>query len=206
MFESDNVDEKIIQKKIVFSTFHSIKGRQRKYVFVLGFDQGYMRFYGRNLPQDLCPSTLYVACTRATEGMVVMERCDFENDRPLEFLKKTQFEMKRLKYIDFKGMPYYAEFQNAESELQDEIVLKHFVTPTDLIKFIPETVLESITPRKLVEFPQGIDVEQACNRRANGISHGHTPFTRARKARCLFLTFSVSLDSRSLISATASAN
>lgn len=146
MFESDNVDEKIIQKKIVFSTFHSIKGRQRKYVFVLGFDQGYMRFYGRNLPQDKCPSTLYVACTRATDGLVVMERCDFENDRPLEFLKKTQFEMKRLKYLDFKGMPYYAEFQNAESELQDEIVLKHFVTPTDLIKFIPETVLESITP------------------------------------------------------------
>ena len=163
MFESDNVDEKIIQKKIVFSTFHSVKGRQRKYVFVLGFDQGYMRFYGRNLPQDKCPSTLYVACTRAIEGLIVIERCDFENDRPLEFLKKTQFEMKRLKYVDFKGMPYYAEFQNAELELQDEIVLKHFVTPTDLIKFIPESVLESITPILesifTIEKEKGLDLD-----------------------------------------------
>lgn len=30
MFESDNVDEKIIQKKVVFCTFHSVKGRQKK--------------------------------------------------------------------------------------------------------------------------------------------------------------------------------
>ena len=145
MFESDNVDEKIIQNKLVFSTFHSVKGRQRKYVFVLGFDQGYMRFYGRNLPQDKCPSTLYVACTRAIEGLAVLERCDFENDRPLEFLKKSQFEIKKLDYVDFKGVPYYPLFQPVEP-IVDEIVLKHFVTPTDLIKFIPESVLESITP------------------------------------------------------------
>lgn len=145
MFESDNVDEKIIQNKLVFSTFHSVKGRQRKYVFVLGFDQGYMRFYGRNLPQDQCPSTLYVACTRAIEGLSVLERCDFENDRPLEFLKKSQFEIKKLDYVDFKGVPYYPLFQPVEP-IVDEIVLKHFVTPTDLIKFIPESVLESITP------------------------------------------------------------
>ncbi len=145
MFESDNVDEKVIQKKLVFSTFHSVKGRQRKYVFVLGFDQSYMRFYGRNWSQDLCPSTLYVACTRATEGLAVLEHCDFETDRPLDFLKMSQFDMKKQDYIDFKGAPYYPLFQTPDAPI-DEIVFKHFVTPTELIKFIPEFVLESITP------------------------------------------------------------
>ena len=145
MFESDNVDEKVIQKKLVFSTFHSVKGRQRKYVFVLGFDQGYMRFYGRDLPQDQCPSTLYVACTRATEGLAVLEHCDFESDRPLDFLKMSQFEMRKQDYVDFRGAPYYPLFQPVDQPI-DEMVLKHFVTPTDLIKFIPESVLESITP------------------------------------------------------------
>lgn len=162
MFESDNVDEKVIQKKLVFSTFHSVKGRQRKYVFVLGFDQGYMRFYGRNLPQDQCPSTLYVACTRATEGLAVLEHCDFESDRPLEFLKMSQFEMRKQDYVDFRGAPYYPLFQPVDQPV-DEIVLKHFVTPTDLIKFIPESVLESITPvlesMFTVERPKGVELD-----------------------------------------------
>jgi hypothetical protein len=144
MFESDNVDEKIIQKKVVFCTFHSVKGRQRKYVFVMGFDQGYMRFYGKDLDQDLCPSTIYVACTRATHGLFLLERNEFDTDKPLEFLKKTQSEIKRMKGVEFKGTPYFPVYEVPEKVTEDAV--KHFVTPTDLIKFIPETVLEEITP------------------------------------------------------------
>jgi hypothetical protein len=144
MFESDNVDEKIIQKKVVFCTFHSVKGRQRKYVFVMGFDQGYMRFYGKDLDQDLCPSTLYVACTRATHGLFLLERNEFDTDKPLEFLKKTQSEIKRMKAVEFKGTPYFPIYEVPEKVAEDAV--KHFITPTDLIKFIPEVVLEEITP------------------------------------------------------------
>jgi len=144
MFESDNVDEKIIQKKVVFCTFHSVKGRQRKYVFVMGFDQGYMRFYGKDLDQDLCPSTLYVACTRATHGLFLLERNEFDTDKPLDFLKKTQSEIKRMKGVEFKGTPYFPVYDIPEKVAEDAV--KHFITPTDLIKFIPETVLEEITP------------------------------------------------------------
>jgi hypothetical protein len=144
MFESDNVDEKIIQKKLVFSTFHSVKGRQRKYVFVMGFEQGYMRFYGKDLPQDKCPSTLYVATTRATHGLFILERNDFETDKPLEFLKKSHFEMKKMPEIEFKGSPYFPMYESVEKSLEEAV--KHYITPTDLIKFIPESVLEEITP------------------------------------------------------------
>ena len=144
MFESDNVDEKIIQKKIVFCTFHSVKGRQRKYVFVMGFDQGYMRFYGKDLPQDKCPSTIYVATTRATHGLFLLERNEFDTDKPLDFLKKTQFEIKKMKEVEFKGTPYYKVYDVPEIPTNE--ATKHYVTPTDLIKFIPETVLEEITP------------------------------------------------------------
>lgn len=162
MFESDTIDEKIIHKKVVFCTFHSVKGRQRKYVFVLGFDQGYMRFYGRNWPQDQCPSTLYVAATRATHGLYLLERTNYETDRPLEFLKKDQFEMRKMPAVEFKGTPYFPLFKTPEIEIE-EAVQKHFVTPTDLIKFIPETVLEEITPVlntmfKIVQ-PKGMELD-----------------------------------------------
>ena len=162
MFESDTIDEKIIHKKVVFCTFHSVKGRQRKYVFVLGFDQGYMRFYGRNWPQDQCPSTLYVAATRATHGLYLLERTNYETDRPLEFLKKDQFEMRKMPAVEFKGTPYFPIFKTPEIEIE-EAVQKHLVTPTDLIKFIPETVLEEITPVlntmfKIVQ-PKGMELD-----------------------------------------------
>ena len=39
MFDTERIDEKITENKVVFSTFHSVKGRERKYVFVMGFDQ-----------------------------------------------------------------------------------------------------------------------------------------------------------------------
>ena len=162
MFESETIDEKIIHKKVVFCTFHSVKGRQRKYVFVLGFDQGYMRFYGRNWPQDQCPSTLYVAATRATHGLYLLERTNYETDRPLEFLKKDQFEMRKMPAVEFKGTPYFPLFKTPEIKIE-EAVQKHFVTPTDLIKFIPETVLEEITPVlntmfKIVQ-PKGMELD-----------------------------------------------
>lgn len=162
MFESDTIDEKVIHKKVVFCTFHSVKGRQRKYVFVLGFDQGYMRFYGRNLPQDQCPSTLYVATTRATHGLYLLERTNFETDRPLEFLKKGQFEMRKMSSVEFKGTPYFPLYKTPEIEVE-EVTKKHIITPTDLIKFIPEMVLEEITPVLNTMFkviqPKGMELD-----------------------------------------------
>jgi hypothetical protein len=162
MFESDTVDEKVVQRKLVFSTFHSVKGRQRPYVFVMGFDQGYMDFYGRLLPQDQCPSTLYVATTRATAGLFVMERDEYVSDRPLQFLKMDHFAIKQQEYVEFRGMPMLPG-QRTPTETPTTPALTHYVTPTDLIKFVQESVLESITPTLTDIFstlnPPGIDLE-----------------------------------------------
>ena len=144
MFDTDTIDDKIIQNKVVFCTFHSVKGRERKYVFVTGFDQGYMSFYCKDLPQDRCPNTIYVSVTRATEGLFLLERSEFDTDQPMKFMKKTQFEIKKMKCVEFKGMPFYQVYDVPEKKSEDGI--KHYVTPTDLIKFIPEQVLEEITP------------------------------------------------------------
>jgi superfamily I DNA/RNA helicase len=93
MLENDKIDERVIDKKVVFSTFHCVKGRQRKFVFIVGFDQSYFKFYGRNLAKDKCPNTLYVAATRATHGLYLLESDNFRTDRPLEFLKQNHIEI-----------------------------------------------------------------------------------------------------------------
>jgi len=142
MFEDTKIDDRVIAGKIVFSTFHTVKGRQRKYVFLMGFDNTYFDYYARNMNPDVCPNTLYVGCTRATHGLYLLENDQYSTDQPLHFLQLTHHEMKQKSYISFKGTPRSIFYQKKT----DSTTQKHFVTPTDLIKFIPEPVLEEITP------------------------------------------------------------
>jgi len=146
MMETEKIDERVIQKKVVFSTFHSVKGRQRKYVFVMGFDQSYFKYFARNLPQHICPNTLYVACTRATHGLVVIENHNKREDRPLTFLKMTHTEMQKHHSIEFKGLPQTVFCDDEDNAQPNGAITKHYTTPTELIKFIPENVIERILP------------------------------------------------------------
>jgi len=145
MLETDKIDEKVINGKVVFSTFHCVKGRQRPYVFVIGFDNSYFKTYAKTLSQEKCPNTLYVACTRATHRLFLLERADTATDQPLKFLKLNHNEMKEQPYIDFKGQPRTIFYEKSE-DMEKEEIQKHHITPTDLIKFIPESVLEEISP------------------------------------------------------------
>jgi hypothetical protein len=145
MLETENVDEKVIEGKVVFSTFHSVKGRQRKYVFVVGFDNSYY-FKAKNASKEICPNTLYVGTTRATDSLYLLEKNDFDTDRPLEFLKMNHHEMKMQPYISFKGTPQSLFYErNLETE-QKTLVPRFNITPTSLITFVPENVIEEISP------------------------------------------------------------
>jgi hypothetical protein len=157
MFETDKIDERVIDGKVVFSTFHSVKGRQRKYVFVMGFDHSYFTYFARTLSPIECPNTLYVACTRATHGLFLIERDEERQfNRPLRFLKKNHYEMKREEYIDFHGIPQTIFYKKNGEQSNDDghnVRLRngralpvHMITPTELIKFIPESILEEIVP------------------------------------------------------------
>jgi hypothetical protein len=145
MLETENVDEKVIEGKVVFSTFHSVKGRQRKYVFIVGFDNSY--YYKAKLAsREICPNTLYVGATRATDCLYVLEKNDFATDRPLEFLKMTHHEMKMQPYISFKGTPQSVFYKKTAENEQKQLIPRFNITPSNLITFIPENVIEEISP------------------------------------------------------------
>jgi len=142
--ENDKGDERVTDNKVVFSTYHSAKGRQRKYVFIIGFDDSYMKYYAKNLPTDKCPNTLYVAATRAINRLYLMDINQSKGDRPLKFLKKNLYEMNQCQdYIDFKG-DLQTIFADADDKLEN--TNKKLYTPTKLIKFIPEQILDLLTP------------------------------------------------------------
>jgi len=145
-FDIGKLDKRIINGKVVFSTFHSSKGRQRPYVFVLGFDNDYYRRFARSeSDMSICPNVFYVATTRASCKLFVIE---FENNRysrPLEFLKMNHHEMGRTDFIDFKGTP--RKYFEMESEEKDENLIKtKRIRGSELVNFIPDTVIEEISP------------------------------------------------------------
>jgi hypothetical protein len=144
---ADKIEDKVIDGKVVFSTFHCVKGRQRPFVFIVGFDDSYFNYYARTLPKDTCPNTLYVGGTRASEALYLLEFDQYSTDRPLEFLRKTHHEMREHPYIQFKGIPRTLFYQKEDVYDKGSLIQeKHYVTPTDLIKFIPESTIEDISP------------------------------------------------------------
>lgn len=76
--DEEKIDEQVIQNKVVFSTFHQVKGLERKVVLVFNFDESYFDYYGRDLPKTHCPNIIYVALTRAKECMTLFHH--YENE------------------------------------------------------------------------------------------------------------------------------
>jgi len=74
--DEDRLDHSILQGKMVFSTFHQVKGLERKVVLVFGFDDSYMTYYHKEVG-DSCPNALYVAITRSLECLTVFHH--YEN-------------------------------------------------------------------------------------------------------------------------------
>jgi hypothetical protein len=141
MENQDRLDNRVIENKVVFSSFHAVKGRQRRFVFVIGFDSSYVKNYERDGSIHDCPNTMYVACTRATEGLFLLENEKYY--RPLPFLKLSHTEMQKSEYIDFIGNPLTMAPILEKREKEEKIKI---VTPTSLIQFIPENVLDKIIP------------------------------------------------------------
>jgi hypothetical protein len=76
--DEEKIDEQVIQNKVVFSTFHQVKGLERKVVLVFNIDESYFDYYGRDLSKTQCPNIIYVALTRAKECMTLFHH--YENE------------------------------------------------------------------------------------------------------------------------------
>ena len=136
------LDEDIIERKVIFSTFHQAKGRERKLVIVYGFDRGYFKYFGKDYDPLVCPETLYVACTRAKEKLILIEG---DEHGPLPFLKMNHNEIQSLPYVDFSGrsLGNYRVGMYEKPEDDDNF---HRDSPTSLVKFLSECNMKSLIP------------------------------------------------------------
>jgi hypothetical protein len=83
--DEDKPNEKVLENKLVFLTFHQSKGLERRVVIVMNFDNSYFMFYKKDQDPSVCPNELYVAVTRSCDRLTVVH--DFKN-RHLPFISQ----------------------------------------------------------------------------------------------------------------------
>ena len=155
MNDVNTIHSDVIKNKVIFSSFHQSKGRERKVVIIYGFDRTYFDYYNRGADMTVCPSTLYVAATRATEKLIVVESAD-----PLPFLKYTHYELRDSSFIDFEGEPVNFFESDINGFVNADAVQCHKTSPTELIRFLNENVV--ITIADLMEdylFTSSVDLD-----------------------------------------------
>lgn len=139
--EEDGIDEEIIKGKVVFTTFHQSKGRERKIVFVFGFDETYFDFHCKEKPRNECPSELYVAITRASEILVILEH---ESDKSLSFMKYKENQLRAFPQM----INYNGKFEQVRQVVKQTKKTKdmHKTSVTELTKFLGEEMMNKLIP------------------------------------------------------------
>jgi hypothetical protein len=125
--DDERLDEDIIRGKIVFSTFHQVKGLERKNVIVYGFDESYFQIFNKDADPNICPNELYVAITRGSENLTIFHNTQknyvpFLNEDLLE--KYTHYERNRLKTVYESGKTITLDVSEITKHLPSEIVNK----------------------------------------------------------------------------------
>jgi hypothetical protein len=136
--EDTRLDDEIIDGKVVFCTFHQAKGRERKCVIVYHFDLSYFTFYARDCTMSVCSNALYVALTRSSETLIVLE--SFKSE-PLPFLPPLA-DLKTRSYIDVHEV-FYEGVGVKDSKPEDDEI--HQTSVTDLLKFVKDKYLLPLT-------------------------------------------------------------
>jgi hypothetical protein len=124
-----SLDEDVMRGKVVFSTFHQSKGRERKCVVVYHFDMSYFTFYARDSDTTYCSNAMYVALTRSSETLIVVE--SFQSE-PFSFLPPLD-DLKKLSYLSVKEVFYDGR---GNKDKQPEKSKREQKTVTELLKYI----------------------------------------------------------------------
>lgn len=136
------LDEEIIDGKVVFSTYHQSKGRERKLVIVYNFDASYFRLYNQAANPSVCPEPLYVAATRARDTLILLHN---SREAALPFLQTPTSEFVSKPYVNV--IRYHEAAAGAgerpPSPKSDKLLAdgerRHNASPTMLTAYLKES-------------------------------------------------------------------
>jgi hypothetical protein len=132
-------DEDLLENKVVFSTFHQAKGRERAVVIIYGFDAAYFKYYGQGMDHHVCPETLYVGATRAKDRLYLLQS---ESAGPLPFLRLADASAEIVRVRCIRDGKDRDAAKDGSPPLANSI---HTDSVTSVTRFLKESVLYHLT-------------------------------------------------------------
>lgn len=150
--DEEPLDEDVLKNKIVFSTFHQVKGLERKCVFVFGFDQSYFNMFAKTSPKDICPNTMYVALTRSLEKLYIFHH---NNNDYLSFIDTTL--LYTYANVQVKDRIHVTKLKSFSTKIAVADLTKHLSAKViyDAVNFLEHSTLE--TPKDKILIPTRVD-------------------------------------------------
>lgn len=152
------LDDKDIKNKITFTTFHQAKGRERKIVIIYGFDHSYFKYDKSNKNYDICPPTIYVAATRASQRLIVT--CDtFQRVPQFGFMNMNINDMINDKNINVYAKPNRYSFLQLLDDFEFDLDEMAKIGPekTDSIKTSVTDLTKHLSEDSMMEINMLID-------------------------------------------------
>jgi len=133
--DDSKLDDKIMSNKVVFTTYHQAKGRERKVVVLYNFDDSYFQYFDKNKIENntnVCPNILYVGVTRASYKLILIQDSRY---KPLDFLNISKLKNNPNLIVHIINKQ---NINNINLSKNNDIKK---VSVTDLIKFLnPKTI------------------------------------------------------------------
>lgn len=129
------LSERPLRHKLVDSSIHQFKGRERKIIIYIGFDTSLYKYYNhdnRDKP-NRCPNRLYVALTRSTEHLYLVH---FSDNDYFQFIDPNILP----EYVNTVLIPGNVIVNDIPPRYQNEITF----SVSDLIRHIRIEVLNSV--------------------------------------------------------------
>lgn len=135
-------DHDCTNNKIIVSSIHKSKGRERRLVLFIGLDSGYLKYYKKDYTafasnvtpsgKIIAPNEIYVACTRASELLVLVAV-----NTPAPFIRRRRVSSRCISDIEDLNM-HFSNNPSADGETFSA------VTVTDLVASMPATIKDKI--------------------------------------------------------------
>ena len=152
MSDESKLNAKILQHKVVFTTYNQSKGRERPYCIVLGFDTSYYKFNNKTSNMHICENILYVAVSRASKQLILVEDYKhgshpFLHCNTLIDGSSMTDDIKSFLHITRESMR--KKFLNRdiiEAEvIHKQSIICHTTNVTDLTKYIKNEIIDKLS-------------------------------------------------------------
>jgi hypothetical protein len=133
-------DVRVLHGKLYVSTYHQFKGSERDLVIVYGIDASYFDYLARDLPDDRCPNTTFVALTRARKHLVIVHD---SRRRPMPFVDVAELH-KTTDFVDIGCNGKQLEVAPPGRPVQLGLRVPKKVFASDLARHVSDIIIDNI--------------------------------------------------------------